>query len=902
MLAHPTPPASWRNVYPAMLPAHCPGATAAAAPAPTLHPPSQRRPLVHAILLRLVDDDNSRLFAYAREVLQIFGSRGVDVYLQTDVSFVTHSDFRLLRRHPRFAPTNHSTQISDPSTVSTRPITYELLDDVIAASTIDFIILISEQNMLRKSIDVRVQNTHRFVERDIEKHASFVLEEWATALARDASPDDLFALRMNPNVVTNKHVDFFLQQLPLLRGFRSAYASLARLLDCTQRWLANPSEFDSFGSLKLRDTPIHAKGSSSTLSTSTASDENTATKDSQSPNSARDPQSNEPKLPKEEWEALAKKALRHGLDALYTTRAMNQEEEATDVLKEASPNMSHMKRSSEPAARLLHGQFLVKSLHNRLVEAFPAIASAPIAVQPDHAPNDVFSVPSEAHRQRLLREVNFLIVRMEELGSRLSRRPKTRRRRRITNPMNPWSSYIDRFRAVNEQNAATRDSKAKDACDDAHSYYIHTDSKQGWRCIGCHSLNRRNSTHCRSCGTPSCILEPGLLPTDSDSTATAIRDAIKLSSQQRRAWMFAPSPVQMSPPSNSAPARGNRRGENGFYPMNRGPAQEPHRTPHLHGRSPYQVPASNQLSPDLVEPFRGLSLEDGGIGIGNGRTPHGRRYENPVSSPDSARGLMAGMSHFSGPNGSGMSKVRAIPISRAKNGFERSPPSRSPGATDYHSSHRVADEHRPASFDANMLGNSFGVHHRNGWFPDNDVGGEPSVSAARTSQSYSRSPPMFGSSLSGFPAPNGSYLESRNQMKRGDYMGVHEMPHRMNGVGRGGRYPPRTQDHFPASVLMNGNGTMSGNAVSHMEELAVGSVEAQPFNPRYIANAHSSFPPLEQRSSLEDLAAASDAANGGRGSATSESMRAVMAYRFDPTADRNRNGGGGGGGGGYGLF
>lgn len=885
MAAHPPPP---RYDARSMLPPSSIGVPTSVRAA-TLRTPSQRRPLVHAILLRLVDEDNSRLFAYAREVLQIFGARGVDVYLQTDVS----SKFHPPQLNLLSLPANHF----HPSQLSARPITFEVLDEVIASTSIDFIVLIREENMARKTIDVRVRANGQFVESDVEKHALFVLEEWATALARDASPDDLFSLRMNPNVVTNKHVDFFLQQLPTLRGFRSAYASLARLLDCTQKWLAHSNDLDSVDSLKLRATPLPGEGSCSTVSTSSASDENVPSTESEHSNTPSDPQYDESKLSKDEWESLASKALRHGLDALYAARATNPNEMENDVLREASPNMSHIKRSSKPSARLLEGQFRVRSLHNRLVEAFPAIAAAPVAMPSDQVPNDVFSVPSEAHRQRLLREVNFLVVRMEELGSRLSRRPKTRRRRRITNSMNPWSSYIDRFRAMNEKNAATNDSKSSDVVQEVPSYYIHTEPNHAWRCIGCHSLNRRNCSHCRSCGTPSCILERGLLSTDSESTAAAIREAIKYSSQQRGPWMYAPSHVQMSPPPmGSGTGRGNGRVESGHHPLSRSSVQDPLRAPHLPAGSPYQVPASNQLSPELVESLRGLSVEDsGGVGRANGRAARGMMYENPVNSPDSARGLMASIPHFSAPNGSSMSKPRAIPISRPKHEVERSPPSRSPGATDFLYRRRFAEEHRPASFDANMLGNSYGSNQRRKWFCDRETGGEASISAAHSTQSYSQSPPMFGSSLNGFSVPNGSLLESQNRLKRGDIVRATEHPHRLND--QGGRYPSRAQEQFPASLLMNGNGGMLRNPVSHMEELAVGSVEAQPFNPRYTPNKHPSFPPLEHRSSLEDLAAASDAANGGRGSATSESLRAVMAYRMDPSTDRtNRNAGG------YGLF
>lgn len=855
-------------------------ALSSAAVAAAQRPRTQRRPLVHALLL--FSSDAPRLFAYAREVLDIFANHGIDIYLQTDVRS-DNSTLRTLIR-AEFAHADLATgaallpvtKVSD-SHSAPRPITTENVDDILAASQFEFVILVTEQNIARRTIQVRVGT--QFVEREIEKHANLILDAWASTIERELKQEHQFSLGMNPNVVTNKHIDFLLQQHPRLGDIRTAYAALARLVNRSQKWLVDEDEQCTHSSVQA---PIQQEDGSSLGSPTTKSTESTEKSDQA--DILSQPVSEGSEISKDEMEKLSKKALSEGLKAVLAS-SRTEIDDDLDVLKKTNLSISWLKRSGVRSARLLRGQFLVRSIHSRLVDTYPVISSAPVVRTPEQKSGQNFSVPSEAHRQRLLREVNFLISRMEEIGSRLSRRPKTRRRQRMTGPVNPWSTYINRSRSA----VATF---VNSASSDDNGYYCSSDQSDSWTCIGCHSNNRRSMSCCRSCKAPSCVLERGLLPDASEAMANRVREAIKSSAIQRMPWIFAPSPTAVSPPTTTSavPIHGNlgRRPETAPFTINpvTGSNSDPIRIPQVVPPSTFRAPG-RKLSPDVLDGFRSISVDDG---IPNGHSAH-ILYETPSRSPETVRGHLSGLSQFPATNGGNISKVNAIPIARPRN-LEGSPPSRSPGAADYRSNmrSRISDEVRAASLDASMLGN--GVHRTsNQWF------GCENPLLSRTPQSHvgnadallGRSPPLFGS----VNGTSSSAFELRIPRK-GSICALGDNTFSMNS-GRN-TAAPRSFDHFSnaAHMMMSGNGMFparNAHSVSHMEELAVGSIEAQNFPSRYMTSGvQNVFPPLgslEQRSSLEDLAAASDAANGGLGSATTESLRAVMALRTD--FDRSNN-------------
>lgn len=846
-------------------------AVATAACAAAQRPRAQRRPLVHALVL--FSSDAPRLFDYARDVLDLFAAHGIDIYLQTDVREVGAP--ARFAAHDQYAD---GAKLSDAH-AAPRPITVDNVEEIVAASPVDFFMLVTEQNISRRTVQVRVGT--QFVEREIEKHAMLILDAWATAISRELGRQHKFNLGINPNVVTNKHIDFLLQQHPRLRDIRPAYAMLARLVDFTCTCLDD----DHRHVLASISAPTTEKGAASPATESSTVGSLESTDNAHLPNSinlAAAPEASQttgsPALSKEEMDSLSKSALAHGLKHVLARTAAERECDL-EVLERATPTVHWLKRSSHQCARLLRGQFLVRSIHSRLVDTFPVISSAPIAHTADYS--KAYSVPSEAHRQRLLREVNFLVSRMEELGSRLSRRPKTRRRRRLSSTCNPWSSYINNARGA--PRAHPGDAPR------GNGYYGSHEDNGWWTCLGCHSQNRPSAPCCTSCRAPSCVLERGLLPEASEHMANRVREAIKKASLQRRPWIFAPSPVSVSPSSTSSAGSmhvglGGRRAETTQFAINHvaGSTTDPIGIPQGHAPNSFHT-SGRQLSPDLMDGFRGISVDEA---VGNEMNVH-RLYEStPARSPESGLGLVGGLSsHFPTSNGADICEATAIPISRTRN-LDASPPSRSPGGAEYRG--RVSEQVRAASLDAGVLGGGVSRSSTQ-WFGHDVVGRATEVGHVDTL--LGRSPPMFGS-VNGYDGASGSFFDASATGKGG-------MRGDTRVSGNGGRHAmaPRSYEHFSSGMFA----ARSARTVSHMDELAVGSVEARNLSSssRYMGRGGvAALGARAQRSSLEDLAAASDAANGGLGSATTESIRAVMALRSD--FDRSRNGRENGGG--YGLF
>ncbi len=482
----------------------------------------------------------------------------------------------------------------------------------------------------------------------------------------------------------------------------------------------------------------------------------------------------------------------------------------------------------------------------------------------------------------------------------------------MSSPVNPWTSYINRYHS----SAAHPAGIAALAPHAAFKNSREIEHNDIWRCTGCHSINENSRASCRRCKVASCVLEPGLLPEASENMSIRIRAAIKAASRQRRPWIFAPTPL---PPPVAGPGPTSmlggigRRADNMTFAKGPVPTpyQEPTRVaPQQHSHDSF-LPRGHRLSPDLLDRFKEISVDDVAQ---NGLGARSRVFE--PRSLDAAHGPLGNLQDFPPSNGHGMSNVNAIPIARSPNRFDSSPPIRSPEGLEYRSVPRrmLGEEQRAASFDANLLGNSFGRLSANQWYSEKQASREIPVRGRAPHHGgtgdfmLGSSPPLFGG-LNGAFARNGYMADSMHQMKSSG-RGVADIPLGLNGRTMMGQQQ-RGYEHFSNTAQVStANGARPihiGQTASHMEELAVGSIEAPDLASRYMnAGGRRVFPNstvhsgLEQRSSLEELAAASDAANGGLGSATMESMRAVLALRteFESNGDGQR----GDHGGGYGLF
>lgn len=84
--------------------------------------------------------------------------------------------------------------------------------------------------------------------------------------------------------------------------------------------------------------------------------------------------------------------------------------------------MNRLSRDNRSAtARVLRAQYLARKLHMGLLRAFTVIVDLPVeqCAVFERGVGPLQALPSEAHRQRLLREINDLLPRIEEVGSRL---------------------------------------------------------------------------------------------------------------------------------------------------------------------------------------------------------------------------------------------------------------------------------------------------------------------------------------------------------------------------------------------------------------------------------------------------------------------------------------------------
>lgn len=754
-------------------------------------PPSRRRPTLHILVVH--GSATAPVLRHAHHALCALSAKGVHVFLQTELE-----------------------RLGSPTVT---PITLDTVPDAIAACRADFLVLIADRNVSTRTAQVRLNPTSEFIDLPLSDLAEAVLAAWSQQLR--AVPDHLQSLVLptNPNILTTARLDLVLQSYSDIPAIRLSYASLARLVNITHEWQGNPpakhtispSTWNHDGAHKLpleilSSQPIKpAVNNQSSLPPSTDHHQNT-------------PPSN----------PLVNRALRNGLRHVFYSQTQQPTSAYTKSPK-SDLTFCWLKRSQNVSARFLRSQLLAGSLHRNLVATFRSISALPVSPSPSSQFNNAY-VSSEAHRQRLLREINDLLSRIEEIGTRLSRRPKTRRRRRLFHEANPWMSYI---------RAKNRDSGISRASVDDETLL----ATGGWRCFACHSPNEHHAQECISCRTPSHVLSPGFPQIDSELLTSRFREAIKDVHTRciPSPWIFAPGVIPSQPSLTPKFLNGILPGGNNL-PDLRGGQSTGTDLKSLSRHDAARVPLSiqeakkSQLQPlSLNNQFQAMSFEDKFVGLG-GDMPHNLKTgidqgvpmrrtpvrgaqapidEKIVSSPSLSSSASNGLSGISFISQRTSQDMRPVSPERTQ---RKTPGKLSPQLMVNHESHDLRQVSNPLV--ANF---SYGV----------SLVKSPKVTS---SQSLPTESLMTSRALL---APEGIALKpninsAMAELAQGSYEASADI-RRFPNMGR------RTFSNPAAMPSVNTNGD----------------------------GPHSDI------TSLETLAAASDAANGGIGSATQESLRAV---------------------------
>lgn len=840
------------------------------------------------------------LLRHAHAVLLTLAAKGVHVFLQTEVD------------------------VPPPTNIA--PITHDTVADVIASSTADFFVVIADRDLPKRSVQVRLNPAADFVNLSVSDLPDAVFDAWRRRLRAHHDPIGTTALAMNPNIVTEAHIESLLIACAGLPHLRRTYAALLRLVNITHNWehqtqtlplhhlLAasvqhlpdspgKPAE-PAFGEQQGLQAQGHVDGCRHE-SGSEKADEQVSTTSSETPigEDRSDQEKGEDEddvasqavpavVPSTEepcdeaYRALVERALQEGIKAILCVHRQKEQQRTT---KTSRPNPKSdlsfiwLRRSEDIRARIIRSQLLARSLHQRLVSTFDTIASLPVS--PISSPRDVTKpthLPSVVHRERLLREVNDMLPRVEEVGTRLSKRPKTRRRRKRFLESNPWSIYVQRAQADATRGKGLRLEIAGCTGDAARRPMGET-----WRCYACLSFNKIHAPECTACQSPCCVTEQQWLLGSTELLNKRVKDAMKTGQGAPTPWVFAPGVLPVQPllsngyPNGVLPAEPTRRST-----RTRSPQREEDRS--FVGQdlrhSPVALRDGNgaqlRQSFDLSRRYQAaMSFDDqhttvrgdgGPVGQGNGDqgaarvTVPIRSKHAPTMRPSQVAPVRLATSAPNGPSLMDFDFSRMLPngIRPLRAGEVRSNPQVLRSSQPTESSlddHNITDGATSSvhvgslpSSEAFLSTMPYGVHSGK----DSNTGDFYSTSGHPELHKQSNSVPTRQSQANhqsipkaGFPNPG---LE---ELAKGSYEAV-EDSQLFPGIGR------RTSSKPIAVPAAKSKGESSQNEIT----------------------------------SLEALAAASDAANGGTGSATKESLRAVSAVvtsgrgHSDPSGEDSPNG------------
>lgn len=818
-------------------------------------------------------------------------AKGVHVFLQTEV------------------------EVSPPRNIA--PITNDTVPDVLAASRADFFLVIADRDLPKRSVQVRLSPAADFVTLPAADLPDAVFESWSFRLAAHHDPLAASALSMNPNIVTEAHLDRLLVTCADIPNLRRSYAALLRLVNLTHDWehptddlphlkhlLSNaphqpPLETAKTGFLspeahQLRGQTYigehereggHSEVEHTVQQTSTDSSEE---KFEQQPSESKtngdidvasqaDPEtiSKQSEQCDPNYRALVERALQEGIKAILRVRQQKDQHSFAKIRRsdpKSDLSIIWLNRSDEVPARIIRSQLLVRSMHQRLVSAFDTIATLPVSHL--SSPREVLRpthLPSDAHRERLLREVNDLLPRVEEVGTRLTKRPKTRRRRKRFLESDPWRMYVRRAQAAAAQGKGRRRDFAGCTGDAARTLAGET-----WRCYACLSFNKIHVSECTACQSPCRVTKEPWLQGNNELLNKRFKDVLKAGPMQPTPWVFAPGVLPIQPllsngyPNGSLPVESTRRNT----PPTRSPPRNEERS---------FLPQDMRHNPVTSRDGNGVHLRQS-FNLGG-------RFNAALS--------------FDDQHTSTHSDIARIPQGNGDNGASRAPipvrtnhtPSMGPAQV---SPVRLATSapNGPSFMDvefSRMIANGMRSHRAG------EVRSNPPISGSNLP--ISRGPNVMKSSLDDHHLASGSNSSVRVRSFPGSEAFPSTLPFGIPPVrdsSTANFYPTSIhQEHHNQSSSIHARQSQAnqqpipkaGFSNPGLEELAKGSYEAveesQKFpsigrrstsKPIAVPGSMSNGEPLQNEfTSLEALAAASDAANGGTGSATKESLRAVSA-------------------------
>ena len=693
-------------------------------------------------------------------------------------------------------------------------------------------------------------------------------------------PIALEALARNPNIVTDAHIDSLLLACVGIPTLRRSYAALLRLVSVTHDWeypLRTPQKSQYTPYLRHEDTcdnpDAHECIERPKIDAGTPSIEQRL--------SDAHPVSNTDDLPRSKANAklkdevpcsvndraMVERALHEGIKAILHMRRQNDDPTAKKKPR-TSPrsnlSITWLKRSTDIAARTLRSQLLVWSIHQRLLSAYDIVATLPVLhmssprkhTRPTH-------LPSAAARERLLREINELLPRMEEIGSRLTKRPRISRRRKCFFESDPWTVYLKRL-----QSSVCEDRKRKHAAGCAGHQLTTGTLDKAWRCCACLSYNTLPSSICNVCSSPYCEMEEAWVEDHSTLLNQRFKAVLSSGTTASTPWIFGQTvlPTQLRLPNGSGdstlPVGGERRNV---------PIRPPHQNENRHlmlskiANSPLSSPDDNSgmaLPPgfDLVGRFNTtMSFGNPNHTVRNdvnhraqGNCDTGQRltpisnHANPVPTlrPSQVPPARLATSAPNGPSPMEMDMSRKIGIRMGSRGGREIP-----SDSDFSRGLNLIN----SSLDDNYVGIPLST----------SVGVPPFLSP----EGFASSLPHDISPIRSFGAASvyGSSLRRESHSKASS---------KKQEQTESNREPIRK------AVFAN----------SGLEELAQGSYEAvedtqSSLMDRMMKGTAINIPPSnspgepsqDEIAAREALAAAIDAANGGTGSATKESLRAVSA-------------------------
>ena len=371
---------------------------------------------------------------------------------------------------------------------------------------------------------------------------------------------------------------------------------------------------------------------------------------------------------------------------------------------------------------------------------------------------------------------------------------------------------------------------------------------------------------CKICKTGNHTLNAAPQIATSDVLQKRLQEAMRNTTRIPSPWIFAPGAVPLQPPINSGPLNGIIRHDHGKLETAANSGLTDDALRHGLGEAPFGSPPLHDIKHSVLQQ-QALTFEDKYSELASDPTYTGKRSGDP-------RGMYRQSSP--GPNPSRQSPPSSVSKS-AVSPVQLANSAPNGGAPLEFGSHRLPNGIRSMTSPQSAI-------------PQPRLAHSPQPVHSTNDQEHAQA---GASSMLGGSFPGTSLLSGNHSYDLG-------APSNHNDVHQHDVF--RKSDAASSAIPVDHPLPASKTGINTaMEELALGSYEAvEPRNRlagnsrRAIANPivvpgsiGSDEAPHNEVTSLQALAAASDAANGGTGSATQESLRAVCAV---VTPGRNQSG------------